>query len=192
VRLFAAIQRSDRDRCRFTVIALLAALASSPSLSPAQPNEQLYPSRESGLRAVHRLMDDSRERLTHDDTGSQTRGQQARIVEMLATLIQQAETQESNSQGATSSPSQQPGQKGNPDGQTQGPGSQGGNQGGGSQATDTTAAQPLTRGGPQSPWSQLRDKNRDPVYSAIKEKFPARYQQLLEQYYKSFQDESRP
>jgi hypothetical protein len=48
----------------------------------------------------------------------------------------------------------------------------------------------LHRGGPQSPWSNLRDKDRDPVYSAIKEKFPGRYQQLIEQYYKSFQDES--
>ena len=48
----------------------------------------------------------------------------------------------------------------------------------------------LQRGGPQSPWSQLRDKERDPVYSAIKEKFPARYQQLIEQYYKSFDDDS--
>ena len=43
--------------------------------------------------------------------------------------------------------------------------------------------------GPQSPWSRLRDRQRDPAFSAIKEKFPARYQKLIEQYYKSFQSE---
>ena len=52
-----------------------------------------------------------------------------------------------------------------------------------------TRVKRLHRGGPQSPWSHLRDKDRDPVFNAIKEKFPARYQQLIEQYYKSFQDD---
>src|SRR5262245_27008994 len=192
MRLFSANQSTQGDWRPFSAIVTLAAVASIPSSSYAQRNEQLYPSPESALRAVHRLMGDSHDRLTQQDTGRETRGQQARIVEMLATLIQQAETRESSSQGANSSPSQQLGQKGSADGQAQGPGSQGGTSGGGSQAIDSTAAQPLTRGGPQSPWSQLRDKDRDPVYSAIKEKFPARYQQLIEQYYKSFQDESRP
>jgi hypothetical protein len=176
----------------FAAIGTLAALAVFSSLSRAQRPEQLYPSREGVLSAVHRLMDESRERLTREDTGRETRDQQARIVEMLATLIQQTAARESSSQGASAGQSQQPGQPGNADGQTQGPGSQGGSSGGGSRATDTDNAQPLTRGGPRSPWSQLRDKDRDPVYSAIKEKFPARYRQLIEQYYKSFQDESRP
>ena len=60
---------------------------------------------------------------------------------------------------------------------------------GGSKGIDSDTVKRLTRGGPQSPWSRLREKDRDPVYSAIKEKFPARYQQLIEQYYKSFQDD---
>jgi hypothetical protein len=47
----------------------------------------------------------------------------------------------------------------------------------------------LHRGGPQSPWSHLRDRDRDPVFNAIKEKYPARYQQLIEQYYKSFSED---
>ena len=41
--------------------------------------------------------------------------------------------------------------------------------------------------GDVSDWSKLRDRERDPAFNAIKEKFPARYKELVEQYYKSFQ-----
>jgi hypothetical protein len=68
---------------------------------------------------------------------------------------------------------------------------QGGKQGGGSKGIDTDATAAAGSAIPKNPWSQLRDKDRDPVYSAIKEKFPARYQQLIEQYYRSFGDDQR-
>jgi hypothetical protein len=64
---------------------------------------------------------------------------------------------------------------------------QGGQTGGGSRGTDQNARQHADISGPQSPWNTLRDRQRDPVYNAIQQRFPARYQQLLEQYYKSFQ-----
>jgi hypothetical protein len=69
--------------------------------------------------------------------------------------------------------------------------SQGGKQGGGSKGIDTDATASTDNTLPKSPWAQLRDKDRDPVYTAIKEKFPARYQQLIEQYYRSFSDDQR-
>ena len=65
---------------------------------------------------------------------------------------------------------------------------QGGKQGGGSKGIDTGASVETGTPLPQNPWTQLRDKERDPVFTAIKEKFPARYQQLIEQYYRSFGD----
>ena len=68
--------------------------------------------------------------------------------------------------------------------------SAGGNSGGGSKGIDSDTVKRLHRGGPQSPWSHLRDKERDPVFNAIKDKFPGRYEQLIEQYYKSFDDET--
>jgi len=68
---------------------------------------------------------------------------------------------------------------------------QGGKQGGGSKGIDTDAATAQHGALPKSPWAQLREKDRDPVYSAIKEKFPARYHQLIEQYYRSFTDDRR-
>lgn len=151
--------------------------------------EQLKLFEEGTLSDVHLRMDFSRRKLTLEDTGSETRQQQDKIIEILAKLIKEAEERECNCRGGGNGKGQKqpkPGESQSKEGQ----GSQSGTSGGGSKGTDTDALKRLTRGGPQSPWSRLRDKDRDPVYSAIKEKFPARYQQLIEQYYKSFQDDS--
>jgi TolA-binding protein len=151
--------------------------------------EQLKQFQEGTLSDLHLRMDYSRRRLVLEETGAETRQQQDKIVEILGKLIQEAQQRESKSRGGGSGKSQKQGQPGESQGQAQGDGSQGGATGGGSKGTDTDTLNRLHRGGPQSPWSKLRDKERDPVYSAIKEKFPARYQQLIEQYYKSFQDD---
>ncbi|QDU29619.1 hypothetical protein ETAA8_47340 [Anatilimnocola aggregata] len=156
--------------------------------------EQLKLVEEGTLSDVQLRMEYSRRKLGLEDTGKETRDQQDRIVDMLAKLIKAAEEKESQGKGkgeGQKKPGEQQGEgsEGESQGQGQGQG-QGGTQGGGSKGTDSEAVKRLHRGGPQSPWSQLRDKDRDPVYSAIKEKFPGRYQQLIEQYYKSFQDQS--
>lgn len=137
-------------------------------------------------------MEFSRRKLAIEDTGKETREQQDKIIQILAKLIKDAEERECNCKGGKSGkPGQKQGQgKGNEsEGQAQGEGKQGGEKGGGSKGIDSDVAKRLHRGGPQSPWSKLRDKERDPVFAALKEKFPARYQDLIEQYYKSFQDE---
>jgi tetratricopeptide (TPR) repeat protein len=154
--------------------------------------EQLKLYAEGTLSDVSLRMEFSRRKLSLEDTGSETRQQQDKIIEILAKLIKEAEERECNCKGGGSGSGQKKSQgKGSEgDSQAQGQGKQGGNTGGGSKGTDSDAVKRLQRGGPQSPWSHLRDKDRDPVYSAIKEKFPARYQQLIEQYYKSFQDDS--
>jgi hypothetical protein len=151
--------------------------------------EQLTHFQEGSLSDVHLRMDFSRRKLTLADTGRETRHQQDQIVEILARLIKEAEEAECNCRGGGSGKGQRQGKAGEFAGQAQGQGAQGGNSGGRSQGIDSDTLKRLHRGAPQSPWSQLRDKDRDPVYSAIKERFPARYQQLVEQYYKSFQDE---
>jgi tetratricopeptide (TPR) repeat protein len=153
--------------------------------------EQLKLFQEGTLSDVQLRMDFSRRKLTLEDTGTETRQQQDKIIEILAKLIKEAEERECNCKGGGSGKGQKPGSKpGEGEGQAEGQGSQSGNSGGGSKGIDSDTVKRLHRGGPQSPWSHLRDKDRDPVYSAIKEKFPARYQQLIEQYYKSFDDDS--
>jgi tetratricopeptide (TPR) repeat protein len=151
--------------------------------------EQLKLFQEGTLSDVHLRMDYSRRKLSLEDTGTDTRVQQDKIIDILAKLIKEAEERECNCRGGGGK-GQKPGSKPGESESKQGEGSQSGSSGGGSRGTDTDAVKRLTRGGPQSPWSRLRDKDRDPVYNAIKEKFPARYQQLIEQYYKSFQDDS--
>jgi tetratricopeptide (TPR) repeat protein len=154
--------------------------------------EQLKLFAEGTLSDVSLRMDYSRRKLSLEDTGTETRQQQDKIVDILAKLIKEAEECECKCKGGSGSGQPKKQGKGSEgESQAQGEGqAQGGNSGGGSKGTDSDALKRLHRGGPQSPWSQLRDKERDPVYSAIKEKFPARYEQLIEQYYKSFQDDS--
>jgi tetratricopeptide (TPR) repeat protein len=153
--------------------------------------QQLRQFQEGTLSDVQLRMDFSRRRLVLEETGVETRQQQDKIIEILGKLIEEAQQRESKGQGGRAGKGQKQGQPGESPGQAPGQASQGGATGGGSKGTDTDALNRLHRGGPQSPWSKLRDKERDPVYSAIKEKFPARYQQLIEQYYKSFQDNER-
>ena len=143
------------------------------------------------LSDVHERMEFSRRRLAEGDPGSQTRQLQGQIVEILGQLIQEAAQREASSSSGASSPGQAPGQPGESASQSPGEGQQGGPTGGRSKGTDTAAIKRAERGGPQSEWSKLREKERAAVYSAIKEKFPARYQQLLEQYYQSFLDEPK-
>jgi TolA-binding protein len=155
--------------------------------------EQLKLYSEGTLSDVSLRMEFSRRKLSLEDTGTDTRYQQDKIVEILAELIKKAEECECACKGGGSGSGQKKGQGKGSEGESQAQGQgqgQGGNTGGGSKGTDTDSVKRLHRGGPQSPWSHLRDKERDPVYSAIKEKFPARYQQLIEQYYKSFDDDS--
>jgi hypothetical protein len=114
----------------------------------------------------------------------------ARLAALIEVLKKsQAAKQQALSQ-AQAAGGNQPGPSGSSAKQSQQQAAQGGKQGGGSKGIDGTAAAPPDRIVLTSPWSQLRDKERDPVYSAIKEKFPARYQQLIEQYYRSFADEN--
>jgi hypothetical protein len=136
-------------------------------------------------------MDYSRRRLALEDSGNNTQAEQKKVIAILEQLIKEAEERECNGKGGGKGQKkgQKQGKAGEGEGNAQGQGSQGGNTGGGSKGIDSAAMERLHRGGPQSPWSQLRDKDRDPVYNAIKEKFPGRYQQLIEQYYKSFQEE---
>jgi hypothetical protein len=141
------------------------------------------------LESVKERMETVQRLLEQNETGQATRQEQAEVVETLSALIEMAEQREKNSQASASAAAASQSQPGGAT-PSQTPGAQSGQTGGGSRGTDT-AAQPQSRVGPQSPWSTLREKERDPVYSAIQEKFPPRYQQLIEQYYKSFQPKNR-
>lgn len=145
------------------------------------------------LTDVQFRMEFSRRKLSLEDSGQTTREQQKKIIDILAKLIKEAEEKECNCKGGGKpKPGSKPGKGSEGESQAKGEGQgQQGTSGGGGKGTDSDTVKRLHRGGPQSPWSHLRDRDRDPVFNAIKEKYPARYQQLIEQYYKSFsEDES--
>ena len=155
--------------------------------------EQLKLFQEGTLSDVQLRMDYSRRKLTLEDTGLDTRQQQDKIIDILSKLIKECEERECNCKGGGSGSGQKKSQGKGSEGESQAQGEgqgQQGNSGGGSKGIDSDSVKRLHRGGPQSPWSHLRDKDRDPAFSAIKENFPARYQQLIEQYYKSFNDDT--
>lgn len=149
--------------------------------------EQLRSLKEGTLADVYDRMDFSRRHLKLAKTGDETQEQQDQIIAMLDKLIKEAEDRESQA-SQSESECKKCGKKdcqGDCEGEGEGEG-KGKGKGGNSKNEDGVARKTYNNG-PQSPWSKLRDRDRDPVYSAIKERFPARFEHIIEQYYKSFQ-----
>ncbi len=49
----------------------------------------------------------------------------------------------------------------------------------------------VNRGDAKDSWGNLPQKEREKVLAGLKGKFPDRYKKLIEQYYKSFQEDKR-
>jgi len=153
--------------------------------------EQLKLIEEGTLSDVFAKMEFSRRRLALEDSGKPTQEEQRKIVAILEQLIKEAEEKECNCKGGgKGKPKKSEGKAGEKEGESKpGQGAQGGKSGGGSKGTDSNETERLTRKGPNSQWSNLRDKDREAVFNGLKQKFPGRYQQLIEQYYKSFEQD---
>jgi tetratricopeptide (TPR) repeat protein len=150
--------------------------------------QQLEMVQDGTIIDVQDRMDFSRRKLTLKDPGDGTQAEQKKIIDMLAKLIKEAEEKECNCSG--SGEGKKPGQgQGNGNGAGQGQaGNTGGQGSGSSNSQKTDALTRLRRTGPESGWSKLRDRERDEVFSALKDgKYPARYEKLIEQYHKSFE-----
>jgi hypothetical protein len=149
--------------------------------------EYLKSFKDGTLSDVSDHMDYSRRRLALADPTEPTRQRQTKIIDMLATLIKQAEEKECNCSGSGQGEGEGEGQ-GQGEGEGKGKGDKG-NQGKGQQSPRPDSVRRMVRGGPQSAWGKVRDKEREQVLGAIQGKFPARYQKLVEQYYDSFGEE---
>jgi len=185
------LKRDDATTTLRRVLRDAASLSAERKQEIEQQIAELEAIEPGSLDDVRDRMKFSRGQLAEAETGEPVRAEQKQIVAMLDKLIEDAEQRESQGQGKG---------KGKKSGKGQGQGAGSGKPGSGAgegpgkgsdDPTQGPAVRKLTRGGPQSPWGQLRDKERDPAFSAIKEKLPARYQQLIEQYYKSFQEDQQ-
>lgn len=156
--------------------------------------QQLQLVQDGTIIDVQDRMDFSRRKLALKDPGKKTQEEQKKIVDILAKLIKEAEDKESQGQGSGQGQGQGQGREksgGQNSGQSGGSGGQEGSSGGhgsGSDNSQNTDVTKLRRTGPESGWSKLRDREREQVFSALKQKYPARYEKLVEQYYKSFDD----
>ena len=148
---------------------------------------------EDGTMAdVQDRMDYSRRRLDIAESGQRTQEEQNRIIKILDKLIEEAEKKEQQGQGGGmgQGQGQKPGQGGNPSG----------NNNPGGPADQSTAPVGPARmgalhkgasGSAEESWGEARDREREEVLNAIKARYPDRYREMIEQYYRSLQEESR-
>lgn len=141
-----------------------------------QMKNELMQEWESPLYDLAGRMTQVGRKIEKGETGGDTQGKQTEIVDILTELIKKAEQQEGKGKGG--------GQGGS--------GKARGNQKSGSPANKSSlpsggdgGAKDLRgkkRAKPGDKWGEMRDKERDEVLQALKEKFPGRYRELQEQY----------
>jgi hypothetical protein len=132
------------------------------------------------IAEVADLMGFAGQRLTQGDTGERVRTRQERIIEILDKLIKEAEDQEQSSSSSSSSGGGGGGSGrsggGNPSSPMQDSALPGGAPGEG----------PLhdrPRANPGEMWGAMPPAERERVLQALRDNFPSRYRQLVEQYY---------
>ena len=143
--------------------------------------------RENGtLDEVSRYMDYAADRLYVTDATERVRERQQRAVDLLDALIEQAQRKEQQ--------------------QSQGKGARGGKQGrGGSPQNLPQSAAPSStapegggkigdlhgapKANPGQMWGKLPPAERERILQNLRERFPSRYRQLVEQYYRSLAEE---
>jgi tetratricopeptide (TPR) repeat protein len=122
-----------------------------------------------------------------------TQTEQAKVVDILNQLIEEAEKKECSGnckggQGEKKENSDKPGQK---PGQDQKPKQGEGQSPGQSSNSNGSASKQSFDNGPISIWSQLRDRDRDPANSAVKEQLPPEYRKLIERYFREMSEGSQ-
>ncbi len=138
---------------------------------------------ESPLYDLAGRMDKAARKIDGGDTGGNTQGEQKEIVDIIEELIKKAEQQEGKGQG-------QGGGNGSPRNgdQSNSPLNKSKIAPGASKTGNLGAKK---RGKPGDQWGKMRDKEREEVLQAMKEKFPDRYRELLEQYHRQLAEGKR-
>ncbi len=152
---------------------------------------QLEAIEDGKISDVQDRMDFSRRKLDLEKTDNPTQDQQTEIVALLDKLIKEAEEKEKSGGGGG----------GGGSGQGQGNGPPSGNGQSTSPANQSTLPtgaggqgdlHATSRGTPGEEWGKLQDRKREEVLNALKTSFPDRYRELVEQYYRSMQEQETP
>ena len=129
---------------------------------------------------VLQRMDYSRRRLEIENTNEDTQTQQERVVSMLGKLIKKEEKKECSNCNSKKNSENKQGKEAKGSSGKKG---QGKSDSGGASNNSNGVVRRSYDDGPASPWSQLRDRSRDPANNAVKERLPARYKRVVEKYY---------
>jgi len=138
---------------------------------------------ESPLYDLAGRMSKAGRRIESGNTGKDTQTQQEEIVSIIDELIKKAKQNEGQGQG-------QGGGSGPPRGNdpSSNPANQSNAPAGASKVGDL---RPRPKRKPGEQWGKMRDKEREEVLQALKNKFPDRYRELLEQYNKTLAEGER-
>ncbi len=145
--------------------------------------------RPESLGDVALYMDYVRERLSVPDTGERVRTRQEEILAMLDQVIEQAEQQEQQGGGGGGGKRAGAPQPGGPQGQGPSgasPAEESDERSGQGRIGDLHAA---PRVEPGEMWGKLPPDERDRILQSIRERFPSRYRQLVEQYYRALAEQ---
>ncbi|MBS3763738.1 MAG: tetratricopeptide repeat protein [Planctomycetes bacterium] len=153
---------------------------------------QLMTYRKGSLKEVCDLMRYSRRRLKLDRLGETTQTRQERVVEILDKMIEEAQKQQNQGGGGGGGGGQGMAQAGGAGGAPSGNSPSGGpaNQSqlpGGASSMGELSRE--VKGRPGETWGNMPPKEREKALSHLKSQFPDRYRDLVEQYYKSLQEE---
>ncbi|MHC4971043.1 MAG: tetratricopeptide repeat protein [Planctomycetota bacterium] len=147
-----------------------------------QIRNELVQEWESPLYELAGRMNHVARKIEGGETGKPTQEKQQEIVSIIDELIRRAKEQEGNSdQDGGGGPPRGNDQPSSPANRSQAPP--------GSSRTGDLRPKPKRKPGDQ--WGEMRDKERDDVLQALKEKFPDRYRELLEQYHKALAEGKR-
>ncbi len=181
VRGFCQLHDLDYDAAEQTLQSFLDVYPGAPArlaTSARQMLAELRTRESDGISDVTDLMTFAGRRLSNGDSGDRVQERQAKAVELLDKLIEQAEQQEQQQQNS-------------------GGGGSGGGQGGSNQpnspmqqsqlpggsAKDTGNRRPARFARPGDAWGAMPPAEREKVLQALRDSFPSRYRQLVEQYY---------
>lgn len=153
-------------------------------------SQQLRDIKDGQMADIYQRMDYSRRKLSLIDPGDETQTEQRKIVNMLGKLIKEQEKKEASNQNQNQKNTKQQQQQKPQQQQQQQQSSQSqqsskSQKGGKSNNPNGQALRKAYNDAPTSPWSRLRDRSRDPANNAIKDKFPARYRDIVERYYEA-------
>jgi len=179
-------QEREKEKAIAAANAFLKDYPDAPErykMAMEQIKNELVQEWESPLYDLAGRMNHVARKIEGGETGDPTQEKQKEIVSIIEELIKRAEQQEGQGQngGGGSGPPRGNRQSSNPANQSSAPP-------GASRVGDL---RPNPKRKPGDQWGMMRDKEREEVLQALKEQFPDRYRELLEQYNRALAEGKR-